>query len=155
MLALQGIPGIYFHSLVGTPNFEEGVQQTGRARSINRRKFERDELESRLANDDVSRQVFAGYCRWLDVRRDQPAFHPDASQRVLPQQHPSQIAFVREAVDGPQRVLVAANFAPDAVEFDLSAAGMNSSCRDLLSGEHVTAARLSLPPESALWLELK
>src|SRR5690606_21437801 len=111
MLALQGIPGIYFHSLVGTPNHRQGVEQTGRARSINRRKFDRDELESRLAEDEVCRQVFAGYCRWLDVRRSQPAFHPGASQRVLPQQHPSQIAFLREAVDGTQRVLVAANFA--------------------------------------------
>ncbi|MCA9069638.1 MAG: hypothetical protein KDA84_11975, partial [Planctomycetaceae bacterium] len=32
MLALRGIPGIYFHCLVGTPNHEAGVQETGRAR---------------------------------------------------------------------------------------------------------------------------
>lgn len=37
MLALAGLPGIYVHSLVGSSNDQEGVAQTGRARSINGR----------------------------------------------------------------------------------------------------------------------
>jgi len=96
MLALQGIPGIYFHSLVGTPNDLQGMQAAGRARSINRRKFQRDELEAILADpDSVSAKVYEGYCRLMEVRIGQPAFHPDASQTVLAHDNSRVIAFVR------------------------------------------------------------
>ncbi len=49
MLSLRGIPGVYFHSLVGTPNDTQGVATTGRARSINRRKFGLGELRGILS----------------------------------------------------------------------------------------------------------
>ena len=34
MLALEGIPGIYIHSMLGTSNDYEGLARTGRFRSI-------------------------------------------------------------------------------------------------------------------------
>ena len=46
---VAGIPAVYFHSLVGTPNDVPGMQRTGRARTINRRKFDWDELQALLA----------------------------------------------------------------------------------------------------------
>ena len=46
LLSLAGVPGIYVHSLFGSRNWHEGVAQTGRNRTINRRKFERRELEA-------------------------------------------------------------------------------------------------------------
>lgn len=154
MLALQGVPGIYFHSLVGTPNFTAGVEETGRARTINRRKFERDELESRLCDGSASQQVFEGYRHLLAVRRRQPAFHPDALQRVIAPQHASQIGFWRESVDGKQRVLVLANFAGDEMTFDPSAIGLDEGCGDLLTGERVQGDRVTLAGESVRWLEV-
>ena len=39
MLGLKGIPAFYIHSLLATPNDYEGMRRTGRARSINRRKY--------------------------------------------------------------------------------------------------------------------
>ncbi len=48
MLALAGMPGIYIHSLVGSSNNHAGVAETGRARTINRQKWQRDELQARL-----------------------------------------------------------------------------------------------------------
>ena len=39
MLALVGVPGIYFHSLIGSRNDLRGVHRTGRWRSINREKL--------------------------------------------------------------------------------------------------------------------
>src|SRR5690606_9766952 len=39
MLALQGVPAVYFHSLVGTENDVEGARVYGTARRINRRRF--------------------------------------------------------------------------------------------------------------------
>lgn len=104
MLALQGIPGIYFHSLVGTPNDLQGMQATGRARSINRRKFDRDELEAILAEtESVSAKVYEGYCHLMETRIEQPAFHPDAAQSVLTHDNPRVIAFVRTSQRAAQQ----------------------------------------------------
>jgi len=37
-LSLQGIPAVYFHSLCATPNDQAGFSETGRARTLNRKK---------------------------------------------------------------------------------------------------------------------
>ncbi|HAO00954.1 MAG TPA: alpha-amylase, partial [Halomonas sp.] len=44
MLSLQGIPALYIHTLTGTLNDVEGVERSGRLRSINRRRWQLDEL---------------------------------------------------------------------------------------------------------------
>lgn len=46
MLSLAGVPGIYFHSLFGARNCYKCVEQTGRARSINREKFFLEEVNN-------------------------------------------------------------------------------------------------------------
>ncbi len=81
MLALRGVPGIYFHSLFGSRSWHEGVQQTGRNRTINREKLQYDRLEQELTNG-LRKQVFAGLSEMLQVRSAEPAFHPNASQHV-------------------------------------------------------------------------
>lgn len=116
MLALRGLPAVYFHSLLGTPNDLDGMQLTGRNRSINRRKFQRDELDA-LIGDDSARQnrrmrlVFNGYRRMLGRRRNLNAMHPDASQRILHLPQPGAMGFVRgENLGTGDEVIVIANF---------------------------------------------
>ena len=46
--ALPGVPATYIHSLLGSRNWQEGVQQTGQPRSINREKLNLDQLETEL-----------------------------------------------------------------------------------------------------------
>ncbi|MCA9920205.1 MAG: sugar phosphorylase, partial [Anaerolineales bacterium] len=82
MLALRGVPGIYFHSLFGSQNWHEGVQQTGRNRSINRQKLQRDVLEEEL-QDGLRQQVFSGYSHLLKLRTAEKAFHPVGEQKIL------------------------------------------------------------------------
>lgn len=95
MLALQGIPAIYFHSLFGTHNDTQGVAETGRARSINRRKFMEDALYAQLDDpDSETHAVFDAYLRLLRIRIAQPAFAPDAGQEIL-DLHPSLFAVSR------------------------------------------------------------
>ena len=154
MLSLQGMPGIYFHSLIGTPNFTVGVEQTGRARTINRRKFERSELESVLADEEgVPRRVLEGYRRLLAVRRSQPAFHPDANQRVLTSQDPAQIAFVRTSVDEGQQVLVLVNCSGQPTSFSCEAAGVDVPQRDLLNLDaNAIGETIEVPAYGVRWL---
>ena len=83
-MALKGIPAVYFHSLTATPNDVEGVQRTGRARSINRRKWSQAELDGALKDEKSSAaRVFNEYTRLLQLRAGHAAFHPDGSQKIL------------------------------------------------------------------------
>ncbi|MCF7984665.1 MAG: sugar phosphorylase [Thiohalocapsa sp.] len=84
-MSLQGVPGIYFNSLLGASNDVFGVEESGRARSINRQKWVEPELLMLLAGDSGHQAggVFPEYLRRLRLRGAQPAFHPDGPQHVL------------------------------------------------------------------------
>ncbi|QDT63047.1 alpha-amylase family glycosyl hydrolase [Calycomorphotria hydatis] len=152
MLALRGIPGVYFHSLVGTPNDAEGVERTGRARSINRRKYERDELE-RLLMEEGNPQgpVFRAYREMMQLRTKQPAFHPDGEQQVLASPDSGVIAFVRTSLDEQQRIAVLCNATtePKPVPTELAEA----TGTDLITGDNVDF-KASLPPLRTMWVEI-
>ena len=79
LLSLQGVPGIYIHSLLGSENYWEGYASSGIKRRINRQKLERAQLERELADPASLRSlVFTGFGKLLKTRRSQPAFHPNA-----------------------------------------------------------------------------
>jgi len=154
MVSLKGIPGIYFHSLVGTPNNHDGVAETGRARTINRKKFDRAELDTVLdQTDSPQARVLDAYRRVLAIRREQPAFHPDASQHVLATEPAALVAFLRENPDVGQRILVAANLGPEAVDLNAESLAGSVPVRDLLAPGD-TAPTITLAPYQVAWLEL-
>ena len=105
LLAVIGMPGIYFHSLFGSRGWPEGVRQTGRNRTINRQKCERDELERELADPDSLRaRVFTRYRDLLRARAASPAFHPHGKQEIL-DYGPAVFALRRTSPDGAHRTL--------------------------------------------------
>jgi len=111
MLALRGVPGIYFHSLFGSHGWPEGVQETGRYRTINRQKLDRQQLELELARPDTLRYfVFYDYLTLLRHRTNQPAFHPHGGQQVI-FCHEAVFALLRSAVDGRSHILCLHNVA--------------------------------------------
>jgi sucrose phosphorylase len=84
MLALAGVPGIYIHSLFGSPNDQAAFARSGWKRDLNHQRLELAELESRLSDPaSNAARVFARYARLLEVRFRQPAFHPRSDQQVL------------------------------------------------------------------------
>jgi hypothetical protein len=85
MLTLAGVPLLYFHSLLGSRNWGEGVARTGRARVVNRQRLTRGELERELADPTgLRRRVLDGLLGMIAVRAGTPAFHPDAGQSWVP-----------------------------------------------------------------------
>jgi len=109
MLAVQGMPAVYFHSLVGSPNDQIGVAESGQNRRINRHKYQRGELDQLLADPHrLQRRVFDGYQKLLQVRIAQPAFHPNATQQVLDLSGEGLLGFIRSAPGG-ERLAVLAN----------------------------------------------
>lgn len=112
MLALAGVPGIYFHSLFGSRNDRAAAEMTGIARRINRQKLERSTLESPLADPaSHAATVFRRYRELLRARRGHPAFHPQARQEILDLGEPV-FAVLRTALNGHDRVLCLHNLSP-------------------------------------------
>ncbi len=84
MLALYGMPGIYFHSLFGSRGWREGVHLTGQKRSINRQKLNRQELAQALADKQSLRfRVYSRIASILKIRRSFPEFNPYGEQQIL------------------------------------------------------------------------
>lgn len=155
MLALRGIPGIYFHSLVGTRNDHAGVKQSGQARRINRRKFYLEELMEAVSSPgSVQNLVFEGYRRLLETRFAQPAFHPDAEQEVWDVREAPVVAFLRSDQEQGQRILVLANVSDRECDVDISQARGVTFTRDLLgAGELPSRTSFTLKPYQVAWLE--
>jgi sucrose phosphorylase len=156
LLGLKGIPGIYFHSLTATPNDQEGFKATGRARSLNRKQWNADELETLLNGQNTTAQVFNEYRRRLKIRRKHSAFHPDAAQHVL-DLGDDLFAFVRTAPGGEVIICISSfsnvrkTVAPDEQIPELNRA---TPCTDLLSGTRYNGAgkKISLEPFQTVWL---
>jgi len=152
MLAMQGVPAIYFHSLVGTPNDQQGVARTGQNRSINRRKYRRHELDAALAQShSLPRRVFNGYRRLLAIRRQLIAFHPQAEQQVLDLSGSGLLGFVRSHPNGKQ-VVVLANLTPQRQSIDPAAIKVPYD-NDRLARERIDAGRvIPMRPFQVRWL---
>jgi sucrose phosphorylase len=114
MLSLRGVPGIYFHSLFGSRNWQEGVQQTQHNRTINREKLERSALESELVDPNSLRaQVFGRFRQRLVMRAASSTFHPHGGQQIL-DVDPGVFGVLRTSPDGAQQMTCLQNVTAQA-----------------------------------------
>lgn len=110
MLALAGVPLIYFQSLFGSRNWLDGMHQTGRARVVNRQRFSRAALESELADPtSLRREVLDGLLAMIAARTSEPSFHPSAAQFWLDSRGGGMFAVQRSTLDGGSSVVCAAD----------------------------------------------
>lgn len=161
LLALKGLPGIYFHSLFGSRGWLDGVSKTGRNRSINREKLERTRLEAELANPAGRRaQIYNRLRRLLKIRAAASAFSPRAEQRILTV-HPKVFALARHDHDTGKQVICLHNVSDEehiVSHPDLAIAGaVTPEAQDLVSGETLHLPRdskIALKPYQAMWIAL-
>jgi len=150
MLSLVGMPGIYFHSLFGSRGWLEGVQQTGRNRTINREKLQFDELAHQLADENSLRsKVFAKYSQLLKIRSNTSAFHPHGSQIIL-ELHPSVFALERISPDGTSRALCLQNVSPGQISFSTN----YKLAMDLFTSQTIQISNITLEPYQVSWLRI-
>jgi glycosidase len=154
LLSLSGVPGIYVHSLFGSRNCHQCYAETGRPRSLNRRKFDRSALEATLTNPTGhAGRVFDGYRRMLRVRAKEPAFHPAGGQEAL-DLGPAVFALLRTPPATGRAVLCLVNVSedPQTVHLHISPEGV---CWDLLADEACggnEGAMMRLDGYQARWL---
>lgn len=124
MLSLQGVPGIYFHSLFGSRGDRAGAEASGIKRRINRQKLSRATLEGELNHAASLRaRVFNGYHELLALRRAHSALAPNAPQRVL-ELEPRVFAVLRESTDGGDRMVCLHNVSAQPVHVAAESDGL-------------------------------
>ncbi|MEJ2633446.1 MAG: sugar phosphorylase [Acidihalobacter sp.] len=153
-LSLRGLPALYIHSLLGTPNDMHGVEQTGQLRAINRRRWDWGELNHLLGQPEtVHSRCLRELTRRLRLRAGQAAFDPQAAQSVL-DLGVELLGVLRTAADG-RRVLCLFNFTGERRRIALDALPSDlNDAEDLLGSRAALrlGAELELEPYAAVWL---
>ncbi|THB76806.1 MAG: alpha-amylase [Desulfobulbaceae bacterium] len=156
MLGLEGIPGIYIHSLLGTPNDYERLQRTGENRSINRRQWTEERLNV-LFSDPSSDQarIYRKMKGLLAIRTAQPAFHPNATQYTL-QIRPEFFGVWRQSPDRKQSIFAISNISNEEQTLALATINLidNQLWYDLLSGDTLNPAHPAshFEPYQSKWI---
>ncbi len=157
-LSLQGIPAVYFHSLCASPNDLEGFTETGRARTLNRKKWKLADLDAMLGKKNTTgSRVFDWYVTILRKRASAPAFHPESNQEIL-DLGDSIFGLVRSSQDGNQSIVCLYNFlsTPSLVKpmNEIKKWFPSNKSRDLITGGEIDWGDkgLELRPYQALWL---
>ncbi len=150
---LPGVPATYIHSLLGSRNWIQGVEKTGRARTVNREKIQTEYLLAELKDPASFRSmVFYPYIDLIKIRKRQKAFHPNAAFEVL--DIDSRIfAIKRYAAD--QTVYALTNISSTEVSLSLAGETTPDRMTDLITGEAVNANALKLKPYQYVWLTTK
>ncbi|WP_308366700.1 MULTISPECIES: sugar phosphorylase [unclassified Microbulbifer] len=156
MLALEGIPAFYLHSLVGTTNDYQRMHEHGHNRAINRRQWQESELNRKIANrKSHHHRVFYQLRSLIQIRREQPAFHPNATQFTL---HLGEqiFAFWRQSMNRRQSIFCLNNISDEPQVVLLSSINLTGGehWKDLISDELFDdmSASVTLEPYQTLWI---
>lgn len=156
MLALEGLPAFYIHSLLGTENNLHGMAESGHARTINRFKYVANELQDALQNDELHQKyIFSELKRLIQLRKQQPAFHPNATQYTL-HLGTSIFGFWRESIDRKQGIFAIHNISQQSQTIPLVELNLieTDHWKDLLTGTEYPdlGAEITLAPYQCVWI---
>ena len=159
-LVIQGVPGIYLHSLIGTRNDIEAVLTSHSNRDINRTLIDVHSIFEAL-DDPFSKisRINRELGRLITIRTKQRAFHPNGDQRIL-KISPSIFAVLRRSPEGRQLILALTNITSEVCRIDIPLDLLGTSetqWRDLVSEMEWSAdgklLHLTLLPYDVIWLE--
>ncbi|KAI9135268.1 sugar phosphorylase [Acaryochloris sp. CCMEE 5410] len=160
MMSLEGIPAFYIHSLLATHNDWENVHRTGRKRSINRHQWSLPALEQQLEDEQSPHAiVLKELTRLIKIRRQQDAFHPNATQYTLHLPNKALFAFWRQSMARDQSIFSIHNLSDRKQKLKLSDLNLVTidPWYDLISGSCIRGIydTLLLNPYQSLWITNK
>ncbi|MEH6453398.1 MAG: sugar phosphorylase [Psychromonas sp.] len=156
MFALEGIPGIYIHSLLGTQNDYEKFKNSHKKRAINRHCWDYDVLQQKLKDQNNHHHiVLASLKKLLDIRIKQAAFHPNATQFTL-HLGLQLFGFWRQSQDRKQSIFCISNITNQEVALKINNLNliMTESWYELITDNKIdtTQESLILAPYQTLWI---
>lgn len=156
MLALEGIPGIYIHSLLATGNDYQRLEQHQHNRAINRHQWDDTAIRAALTHSANNHSmIYRKLTELIKLRTQQPAFHPNATQYTL-QLGDSLFGFWRQSIDRRQSIFCIFNIndQPQTLRIvDLNLVATDD-WHDLISGNAIDSYQsdIQLSPYQCLWL---
>ncbi|CAM3788864.1 MULTISPECIES: alpha-amylase family glycosyl hydrolase [Pseudoalteromonas] len=156
MFALEGIPGLYIHSLMGTTNDYVRFDNTQHNRSVNRHRWQEADLLNKLADTSSHyAQVFENIRKLLKVRIKQPAFHPNATQFTL-HLTGALFGFWRQSIDRRQSIFCVYNVSAQPQQLLLADLNLIATEHwyELIEGVQLSddLQTIELSPYQGLWL---
>lgn len=147
LLSLQGVPGIYIHSLLGSRNDYFGKTTSGIPRRINRKKLDLAHIEKQLSEETNQKKIFDEIIRRLKLRKMEEAFSPLAAQEII-RLDERVLSFKRVSSTDQSQVLVMVNVSGEQVILDNPAfTGVN-----ILNGRQINGC-VELGPWECVWLK--
>ena len=83
LLSVIGVPAIYYHSIFGSKNDYQGLNDSGINRRINRQKLEKNQLYQELQTDAYRQQIYHGISELIKIRKNNSVFSPYNDQEIL------------------------------------------------------------------------
>jgi sucrose phosphorylase len=156
MFALEGVPGVYIHSMLGTQNDYQKLENTHHNRSINRHRWQEDALDEALADNNLHHgKVLSTLKSLLDMRISQPAFHPNATQFTL-HLGLQLFGFWRQSKDRKQSIFCVSNVSDQPVDLPLNELNLiiTESWIELISNTEITELtdKVTLQPYQTVWI---
>lgn len=156
MLGLEGIPGIYIHSMLGTHNDYEKLKNTHHNRSINRHRWDYKALREALdSKQNQHHRVLKQMKFLIDIRKQQPAFHPNAIQFTL-HLGLQLFGFWRQSLDRRQSIFCVSNISDEPQVLRLGELNLvvTEPWQDLITGTPIDdiTEEVTLTPYQTIWL---
>ena len=160
-LVIRGIPGFYFHGLIGTLNDTESVLATKSKRDINRKVIDEKDIVEPLKNPlSKLSQIRNEFGRIMEIRRKEPAFHPNGEQHILTFS-PAIFSVLRISPKGNEHILTLTNVTNKAccIEVPVSELGTQETHWYDLVGKKGKIANnhqkleITMQPYDVIWLK--
>ena len=153
-LAMPGVPGIYFHSLVGSTSDRDGVRRTGVYRSINREKLNYDFLEESLEDEKSLRSmIYHVYQQLLSIRKEELAFDPYADFEVLALDD-GLFVIKKVAKSGQYDLLAINNFTNKSICIQLPSF-VNEDAIELIRNKIINNKEIKIEAYQTMWIKFK
>lgn len=150
LLVFPGVPAIYIQSILGGRNHYDGVRAAGHNRAINRQKYDLQQIETDLAGGNwLRQQVYTRLGQLIQLRRRQPAFHPDHPMTLYESEN-AVLVLRRHQPDSGDGLLCVFNLSGRSVETQLPVA---HTLQDVVSGEKIDGTQpVKLDAWQFMWL---
>ncbi|NEG81383.1 MAG: DUF3459 domain-containing protein [Pantoea sp.] len=150
LLVFPGVPAIYIQSILGGRNHYDGVRAAGHNRAINRQKYDLQQIEGDLAGGNwLRQQVYTRLGQLIQLRRRQPAFHPD-NPMTLYESENAVLVLRRHQPESGDGLLCVFNLSGRSVETQLPVA---HTLQDVVSGEKIDGTQpVKLDAWQFMWL---
>ncbi|MGJ8545434.1 MAG: sugar phosphorylase [Sulfitobacter sp.] len=157
VMSLEGIPAFYIHAMLATPNDHEGVAHRGMSRAINRHRWDYPALRGLLSDPSTpNARVLSDLSARLKIRRQQAAFHPNATQFTVNMGDDRVFGIWRQSLDRHQSIFALHNVSDAEVTIPAVALNLieDQDWVDLLSGAAIdaTVSEMTVAPYQCMWI---